>query len=98
MGALARLAASRANRRTGAVLEATGSLLDAQGEQSQALNSSAIRRVSYDMSKMTLDVTFVRGRTYTYYGVPASVYINLVTAPSAGRYFVFNIRNNYRYS
>lgn len=90
-GALGRLAASRSARRAAAFGAA-------EGEQAQSLNSSAIARAAYSMDDQTLAITFVRGRTYTYYNVPPSVYLNLVNAPSAGRYFVFNIRNNYRFS
>lgn len=91
-GALGRLAASRSARRAAA-------FGIAEGEQSQSLDSSAIRRASYSADDQTLSITFLRsGRTYTYYGVPPSVYLNLVNAPSPGRYFNFNIRNNYSFS
>ena len=90
-GALGRLAKSRAGRRAAAFGEA-------EDEQSQSLNSSAILRAGYNMSDRTLSITFVRNRTYTYYGVPPSVYLALVNAPSAGRYFNFNIRNRYSFS
>ena len=90
-GALGRLAASRSARRAAAFGVA-------EGEQSQSLNSSAITRASYSMDDQTLSITFVRGRTYTYYGVQPSVYLALVNAPSAGRFFNFNIRNRYQFS
>lgn len=90
-GALGRLATSRAGRRAALLGEA-------EGEQSQSLNSSAILRAGYSMNDQTLSITFVRNRTYTYYGVPPSVYLGLVNAPSAGRYFNFNIRNRYSFS
>jgi hypothetical protein len=94
-GALGRLAASRAGRRAAGA----SAFAEAEGEQAQSLNSSAIARAGYSMNDQTLTITFARGRrTYTYYGVPPGVYLALVNAPSAGRYFVYNIRNNYQFS
>lgn len=90
-GALGRLAASRAGRRVGSILES-------EGEHSQSLNSSAILRAGYSMDDQTLSITFVRNRTYTYYGVPPQVYLGLVNASSPGRYFNSNIRNRYSFS
>lgn len=92
-GALARLGASRSARRA-----AVSGAAEAEGEQAQSLNSSAIMRAGYSMNDRTLSITFVRNRTYTYYDVPPSVYLGLVNAPSAGRYFNFNIRNRYSFS
>ena len=90
-GAMGRLAQSRAARRIGAFEEAAG-------EQSQSLNSSAIIRAGYSADDQTMSLTFIRGRTYTYYGVPASVYTSLVNSPSPGRYFNFNVRDRYPFS
>lgn len=90
-GAMGRLAASRAARRIGAAEEAFG-------EQSQSVNSSAIIRAGYSADDQTMSITFIRGRTYTYYGVPPSVYTSLVNSPSPGRYFNANVRNRYAFS
>jgi len=88
---MARLAVSRAGR----IAEA---FEEAQGEYSQAINSSAMTQAAYHDQDQTLDITFIRGRTYTYYGVPFSIYQGLINAPSAGRFFNANIRDHYRFS
>lgn len=90
-GAMARLAASRAAR-GGAAAE------EALGEQSQSLNSSAILRAGYSADDQTMSITFVRGKTYTYYAVPQSVYTGLVNSPSPGRYFNAQVRDRYQFS
>ncbi len=90
--AIARLAAARAGRNAAALEEAFG-------EYSQSVDSSAIRTVGYSEQDQTLQITFLQsGRTYTYYGVPLSVYRQITQASSPGRYFNANIKNHYRFS
>lgn len=90
--ATSRLAAARAGRNAAALDEAFG-------EYSQSVDSSAIRTVGYSEQDQTLTITFLQsGRTYTYYGVPLSVYRGVSQASSPGRYFNANIRNRYRFS
>lgn len=59
------------------------------------LNSSAIARAEYDKPSGQLHIWFHDTGLYTYYGVPESVYLGLMTAPSAGRYFNDRIRDRY---
>lgn len=47
-------------------------------------------------SEGRLEVTFTSGRTYAYDGVPADEYASLINAPSAGKYFLANIKDAYR--
>lgn len=61
----------------------------------QSLSSSNLRRCSYDIETETLRVQFNSGKTYTYEGVPASVYNGLLEATSAGQYFNSNIKGIY---
>ena len=60
--------------------------------------SSNLKSVGYDSFQMVLEIEFLEGSVYQYYGVPQSVYANLMSAPSYGMYFHADIRNNYRYS
>jgi hypothetical protein len=59
------------------------------------LTSSNLRRCSYDIETETLQIQFVSGKTYSYSGVPASVYNGLLEASSAGQYFNNNIKDVY---
>jgi hypothetical protein len=59
--------------------------------------STAIRRIDYNQLTGDLDVTFVSGNTYRYYGVPRSIYTAFVRAPSIGTFFVRHIRDQYPY-
>ena len=59
--------------------------------------STAIKRLDYNQLTGDLDVTFVSGNTYRYYGVPGSVYASFVRAPSVVSFFVRHIRDNYPY-
>lgn len=60
-----------------------------------SVRSSAITFVDYDPETKELRITFTRGFTYTYYGVPASVYAGLLNASSVGTYFNDHIRDRY---
>ena len=56
-----------------------------------------ISSVGYDPETQELEVTFKKGRSYTYEGVPQAEYDNLVSAQSVGKYFAANIKNVYRF-
>src|ERR1035437_9407254 len=57
--------------------------------QLQLADSSAIRAVGYD--GYTLTIEFHTGRIYDHPGVPHSVYVEFMNAPSPGTYY-----NRYR--
>ena len=57
--------------------------------------STAIQHFSYDEAARELDVTFVGGATYTYYGVPKSVYSGFRAATSKGRFLNMFVRDRY---
>jgi len=57
------------------------------------VNSSAIRAVGYD--GYTLTVEFHSGRIYDHPGVPYSVYLEFMNAPSMGSYYNQFIRGLY---
>lgn len=60
-----------------------------------SLNSSMITAADYDEATQTLVVTFKAGTRYAYSGVPESEYEALVSASSAGQFFLANIRDVY---
>ena len=59
------------------------------------VNSSNLSSVGYENG--TLYVSFHGGRLYSYSGVPYSVFQELMSADSHGKYFAANIRNTYPY-
>jgi hypothetical protein len=61
----------------------------------QQLDSSNLKRCSYDIETETLQIQFHSGKVYTYQGVPASVYNGLLEASSPGQYFNSNIKGIY---
>ena len=64
----------------------------------QSVSSSNLAAVGYDEETQTLRVTFKKGPTYDYRGVPPKVYEQLMSAESVGQYFHSNIRSDFPYS
>lgn len=62
-----------------------------------SVSSSAIRSVGYDEASQTLEVEFPKGEVYRYSEVPASVYREMLIAPSIGHYFHANVRNKFSF-
>lgn len=59
--------------------------------------STNIKSVGYDEATLTLEIEFVGGGVYQYFGVPIGVYLGLTSAESAGRYFKVNINGSYKH-
>jgi hypothetical protein len=62
------------------------------------VSSETIASVGYDERRSTLEIEFVSGGVYRYYGVPENIHEALMEADSHGRYFVAHIRNAYPYT
>ena len=60
--------------------------------------SSNISSIGYDTNTQTLEIEFVGGRVYQYYGVPDNMHEQIMQAPSKGQFLHYNIKNNYPYS
>lgn len=60
--------------------------------------SSNIATIGYDESTDTLEVEFLNGGIYQYFGVPVNIYDQLMQAGSKGRFLITYIRNAYPYS
>ncbi|MBN8968782.1 MAG: KTSC domain-containing protein [Rhizobiales bacterium] len=59
--------------------------------------STAIRSLSYDVTKRELWVMFTTGRRYVYADVPPEVYRAFFSATSRGTFFNQEIRDRYPY-
>ena len=60
--------------------------------------SSNITSIGYDAPSQILEVEFLSGMIYQYYGVPKSSYDELMRTGSKGRFLIANIKNAYGYS
>ena len=59
---------------------------------------SALRSVGYDEAAQILEIEFLSGGVYRYYGVAREVYQELLDAPSKGSYFLKHIKDEYQYA
>lgn len=60
--------------------------------------SSNVASIGYDEASQTLEVEFLNGSIYQYYGVPQAMYDELMQAGSKGRFLNTYIKNAYGYS
>lgn len=61
------------------------------------VRSSNIDSVGYDDENSTLYIKFTTQAIYVYFDVPQNVYQALLSAPSIGKYFATEIKNEYNY-
>ena len=59
--------------------------------------SSSLVWVGYDSERRQLDVQFITGSIYRYFGVLPHAYEALMRAASKGRHFNEHIRDRYRF-
>lgn len=52
-------------------------------------------RIEYDEVARRLNIWFNQTGQYSYFGVPLALYLGLLNAPSKGRYFNDNIRDQF---
>lgn len=62
------------------------------------VESSNIASIGYDPDSETLEVEFLNGSAYQYYGVPNYHYNELMAASSHGIYLSSEIKGSYGYS
>lgn len=62
-----------------------------------SVESSNICSVGYDLKSQTLEIEFLNGSVYQYFDVPQQIFDGLMSAESHGKYFVVNIRSNFKY-
>jgi KTSC domain len=58
----------------------------------QPVTSSVFASVGYDEASATLEVEFVEGGVYQYFGVPSHVHVGLMAAASHGSYFDIHVK------
>jgi len=63
----------------------------------QAVDSSSLESVGYDVSTHVLEIAFRNGGVYQYEDVPPEVFEDLMAADSLGRFFTARIRPRYSY-
>jgi hypothetical protein len=63
----------------------------------QEVQSSELRSVGYDIPASVLEAEFHSGEVYQYFDVPAELVLELLEAPSIGRYFNAHIRPRFRF-
>jgi hypothetical protein len=62
------------------------------------VESSIIRSVGYDAANDVLQIEFNRGHVRNYFGVPPSVYREMITAGSKGKYYLKHIRDKFEFA
>jgi hypothetical protein len=60
------------------------------------VSSSAINAVGYDADTRQMNIEFKQGHTYTFCGVPESIFNGLLNAQSVGSYYDQHIRDRYQ--
>lgn len=66
------------------------------GIKMEEVSSSNIEAIGFNKESSTLRVRFKGGDEWDYIGFPEDLYEDFLSAPSAGKYFSQNIRNQYR--
>ena len=59
------------------------------------VDSSNITSIGYDEETTILEIEFKSGSIYAYYDVPFSLYVQLMNAPSKGKFFNTHIKMQY---
>ena len=62
------------------------------------VTSSNIRSIGYDTTTETLEVEFLSGWVYQYYGVPEGLYQQIMQTPSKGVFLNQYVKNAFAYS
>ena len=60
--------------------------------------SSLVASIGYDENAETLEVEFLSGAIYQYYGVPQNIFEQFMSDSSKGKFLNAYIRNFYGYS
>jgi lysyl-tRNA synthetase class 2 len=63
-----------------------------------AVDSTSLRAVGYDAERQLLQIEFQNRSIYQYFEVPATVYQELMQAPSKGAYFNQSIRPRFAFA
>jgi len=72
-------------------------LVNVQAVPREKVESSNIAEVGHDLATDTLVVLFHHGGMYAYDDVPRSVYSQMISADSVGKFFIANVKGKYDY-
>ncbi|MFA5037193.1 MAG: KTSC domain-containing protein [Candidatus Izemoplasmatales bacterium] len=72
-------------------------LVNVQAVPREKVESSNISEVGHDIATDTLVVLFHHGGMYAYDDVPRQVYNDFLSADSAGKFFIANVKGKYDY-
>lgn len=64
----------------------------------RVVQSTNVSSLGYDPASGTLEVEFLKGTIYQYFGVPQGIYDQLMEAPSKGQFINTYIKNAYAFS
>lgn len=64
----------------------------------KSVESSNLASIGYDADKQILEIEFNHGGVYQYFDVSQDVYDELMDADSHGKYFVYNIKDEYEFN
>ena len=64
----------------------------------QNVASSNVKAVGYDGHTQTLEVEFLNGRVYQYYGVPENMHSQFMQVPSKGKFLLAYIKDQFPFS
>ncbi len=62
----------------------------------EAVTSSNVESIGYSVKTRILEVEFKGGSVYQYHGVPESVYLAVMEAPSVGRALNMRVKGVYQ--
>lgn len=65
--------------------------------QRQPVSSSNLASIGYDAGQQVLEIEFLNGSVYSYFGVPEGLFDQLMAAGSRGSFFSQNIRNQFQF-
>jgi hypothetical protein len=63
----------------------------------EPVESSTIQSAGYDEESYTLEVVFNSGKTYRYFEVPKTVYLELIESNSKGSYMLSDVIDCFPY-
>ena len=64
----------------------------------QNVASSNVKAIGYDDRTQTLEVEFLNGRVYQYYGVPENTHSQFMQEPSKGKFLLTYIKDQFPFS
>lgn len=64
----------------------------------ESVSSTSIASIGYDEASQTLEIEFSNGSVYQYYNVPQTIFDELRTSPSVGKFHAYQIKDVFPFS